>query len=1113
MRRRPAAALVASLVLLVVTVGVVGSPPGPRPSETPSRAAVLDALAQLPLGFEPNVGQDPAGVQYVARGPGYHLALSATEASLGLAETDAPVRMRLVGSDPAAAAAGVDPLAGRTNYLTGRDPSAWRADVPTFAKVAYDDVWPGVDVVYLGDQRRLRHDFVVAPGTDPGVIAVEFPDSAVALDQSTGDLLLGPTRLSAPVLYQDIGGHRRSVTGAFTLRANNQVGFTVGAYDVRHPLVIDPTLVTSSYLGGSGIDNAAAVEVDGGGNVYIVGSTESPDFRVANPVQNTLNGDGSGGKSDAFVAKLNPEGTSLIFATYLGGANRDAASGVAVGSDGSVYVTGVTESANFPMKSPAAQEAYNGGPSDAFVTKLAPTGAAIEWSTFLGGSQTDGARGIAVSTAGEAWVTGSTNSVEFPVANPLQQNAPGPDDVDAFVTKVAADGASFAFSSRLGGSNDDRGLDVAVDGAGNGYLTGDTRSPGFPTARPLQAAAGGSDSGVAGSFADAFVTKVGPAGNMVYSTFLGGADTDQGTGIAVDGEGAVYVTGTTNSANFPVITPLQASKDADTDAFVTKVNPAGSAISYSTFLGGGGADTGTGIVVDQVGSATVAGTTGSTNFPTAKPLQGVKGGGATDGFVSTLAPAGATLVSSTYLGGRDDDQAAAIALGPGAETPVVVGTSTSPDFPTAKPLQPARAGTSADAFVTRISAAEAPTTATTLGQAGAAAPAASSGTHDRRVRLLVATTAALFLIAVLQTAYLRRKESAESSGWGPEQPEPLVPPLPVQTWGGGVRLIDDEPVGNDFFAGEPGEPTTAVAVPDLLGEDWSSPIGPPPVAQSVKQTRTPPPPPPLAPLPPAPRVPLEELSFWDLFPEDLPPSRRPGAQEEADWALEDQEEVLVAPGGFIPPPPPPPVPPPPSMAWEDPDPMPPEPEPGAPPIDDNLLLTELLDLSPAATREANATHYGNLIDAGGGDVFGNSDDDDDDDNGDDEDEDEDGDPADGDGTVGKAAGATKARSGTSSTKSSGSSGTGSGTRKPRPKRSGRRRPKPAGSGSGGSGAGGSGGGSGGGGGGGGGGSGPSGTGSGGGSNAGGSGGGSKSGGSGGGGTPGGGGGGAGNLGG
>ena len=598
---------------------------------------------------------------------------------------------------------------------------------------------------------------------------------------------------------------------------------------------------------------------------------------------------------------------------------------------------------------------------------------------------------MAVSPSGEAFVTGSTNSVEFPTANALQQTAPQPDDVDAFVTKLAADGATLAFSTRLGGSNDDRGLDIAVDATGNAYVTGDTRSPGFPTARPLQPGAGGAAAGVTGSFSDAFVSKFGPAGNnLVYSTFLGGSDTDQGTAIAVDSEGSAYVTGSTNSPNFPVISPtLQARKDGDTDAFVSKVNPAGSALSYSTYLGGSGADIGTGVVVDRSASVTVVGTTGSSNFPTANPLQGVKGGGATDAFVSTLATAGDTLVSSTYLGGKEDEQAAGVAIGAGAATPVVVGTTGSTDFPTAKPLQAARAGSAGDAFVTRVSAAEAASPATSAGSGGApggtaaAASSEDSSTHDKRVRLLVATTAGLFLIAVLQTAYLRRKAATESAHWGAEQPEPLVPPPPVQTWGGGVRLIDDEQPDDNVFTSvvdtdddQSGEMTavgrpvmggSGVAVPDILDEDWSA-EAPPPVR-------------------PPPHVPLEELSFWDLFPEDLPPSRRPGAHDEADWALEDQEDVLVRPGRGVSPPPPPPLPAPPAPVpgpWGDSAPMPAAvPGAGSEPAraraaaaaedDDNLLLTELLDLSPAATQAANKAHYGNLIDAGGGDVGGRDD--------------------------------------------------------------------------------------------------------------------------------------------
>ncbi len=1017
MRRRPAAALVASLVLLALTSGVPGRLAGTRPAEAPAPAAALDALAALPLGFEPNVGQAGTGTDFVVRGPGYRLALTANAADLVVDGT--PLRMRLVGSDPAAAATPGTPLPGHTNYLTGRDPAGWRTHVPTYTGVTYSGVWPGVDVVYQGDRRRLRHDFVVAPGTDPSTIAVAFDAGAdgvgdvPTVDPATGDLLVGDARLSRPTVYQDVDGAHRPVDGAFRISDDGRVGFDVGSYDRTRPLVIDPTLVTSSYLGGAGIDNAAAVDVDGGGNVYIVGSTESTDFRATNPFQNTLNTDGSTGKSDAFVAKLSADGASLLYATYLGGSNRDAAGGVAVASDGTLYVTGVTESENFPRTDGVAQGAYGGGPSDAFVTKLNPTGSGLAWSTFLGGAQTDAARAIAVNGSGEAFVTGSTNSVAFPAVNPLQTTAPEPDDVDAFVTKVSFDGTSFGYSTRLGGSNDDRGLDIAVDATSNAYVTGDTRSPGFPTARPLQAGAGGSSSGVAGSFSDAFLSKFGPAGdNLVYSTFLGGSDTDQGVAVTVDSEGAAYVTGTTNSPNFPVKVPLQALKDSDTDAFVTQVNPAGSDLVYSTYLGGGGADSGMGIMVDRTGSVTVVGVTGSSNFPTAKPIQGVKGGGATDAFVSTLAPGGGTLVSSSYLGGREDDQATGVAVGPGAATPVVVGSTSSADFPTAKPLQSARAGTTADAFVTRISAAEEASTPTSIGTGGAGTPVpAKSGTHDKRVRLLVATTAGLFLIAVLQTAYLRRKAAAESAQWGgPAQPAPLLPPPPAQTWGGGVRVIEEEAddnvfasiVDDDRSAGLAVTAGSSVAVPDLLDEeDWVAPAAPPR---------------------PAPRVPLEELSFWDLFPEDLPPSRRPGGADDTDWALEDQEDVLVRPGASPSSPPLPPPPPPPPIPWSDVDAGAAAPPP-PPPADDNLLLTELLDLSPAATQAANAAHYGNLIESGGGDVGRRR-------AAADEDGDTDGEDEDAD---------TEARTAGSGP---GSRPPGSGTRKPRPKGSGKRRRKP-----------------------------------------------------------------------
>ncbi|MEA2844141.1 MAG: hypothetical protein QOJ69_1812 [Actinomycetota bacterium] len=963
MRRRTAAPVLAllGLTFLLATLPgwmATGRAPGAgqaRPAPVPSAAQAVDTLAGLPLAFEPNRGQADAGTDYVARGPGFRLALGPAEATLDLSGGDAsggdgagtPLRLRLVGSDPGASSTAGDPLPTRTNYLVG-DPSSWLTDVPSYGKVTYDDVYPGVDLVFFGNQRRLEHDFVVAPGADPGAVTFEVDgDRTLSLD-AAGDLVVtGPAggtdvRLARPVLYQDGKTGRRAVEGSFVLKGGNQVGFSVGGYDRRLPLVIDPVLITSTYLGGTGLDSAAAVEVDGAGNVYVVGATESTDFPMAKPLQPTLNRDGSTGKSDAFVTKYNPDGKTLLYSTYLGGNARDAASGVVVGGDGSVFVTGLTESQDFPKTTPAAQEIYGGGPSDAFVAKINPGGDALTYATYLGGKETDAARAITVVSSGEAIVTGSTNSVEFPSVNPLQATPPRPEDVDAFVTKVSSGGNSFAYSTRLGGSNDDHGLDVATDLGGNAYVTGDTRSPGFPTARPLQAGAGGTASGVGGSFADAFVSKLDPAGtNLVYSTFLGGSDTDQGTAIAVDGDGAAYVTGNTNSPNFPIANPIQGRKDADTDAFVSKINPGGAALVYSTYLGGGGTDSGTAIAVDRGNNATVVGSTASSNFPTAKPLQGVKGGGVTDAFLSTLNAAGTALATSTYLGGRDDDSAAGVAMA--GSTPVMVGSTGSSDFPTANPLQPARSGTASDAFVTHMSQAEG-------ADAAAATPAAvgGSGSHERRVRILVATTAGLFLIAVLQTAYLRRRSAATAEGDidgdRDSEPDTVVPTSPAPQWGGGVRVLDDES-RDDAFAGgvgqddggdetrqspslppsvpPPGVPATAgppadappsgpstLAVPDLLEEWAGTGAGPGP----------------------PPRAPLEDLSFWDLFPEDLPPSSLSAGLEDDEWAIRDNtEDVLIGPPTTPPPPTPSATP---STGAG--------PAPGTPPWDDDILLTDLL---------------------------------------------------------------------------------------------------------------------------------------------------------------------------
>ena len=938
--RKPLALATAMLgfALAAALVPTVASrhQPAPGPSGPLSGThRTSDLLATLPLAFE------PSGTGFVSRGPGYSVVLTPSETVMRLG-TGRELRMRLVGANTEPAVAGRNPLPGTANYLVGDDPSAWRTAVPTFAGVEHRGVYPGVDLVFHGNQRRLEHDFVVAPGADPGAVVVEFDADRLTIDTS-GDLVAtvagGPVRLAAPVLYQDVGGARHTVAGSYVGRGGNRVGFEVGRYDPALPLVIDPVLVTSTYLGGSGNETAHSVDVDSAGNIYLTGSTESADLTTAAPLQARLNQDGTTGRPDAFVAKIDPAANSLVYATYLGGSSRDVGFSVAVGADNSAYVTGVTESANFPTARPI-QPAFGGGSSDAFVARLSPDGASLLYGTFVGGRETDGGRGIDVDRQGNAYFTGSTSSPDFRSVGSFPAGPVRPDDVDAFVAKVNAAGSAFDYSARLGGSNDDNGVDVAVDGNGNAVVTGDTRSPGFPTARPYQPGSGGSASGVGGSFADAFVSKVDPAGGaLVYSTFLGGSDSDLGSGIALDTQGNAYITGSTSSVDFPTAgtTRVQGRKDGDTDAFVSKLDPNGATLVYSSYLGGNGADAGTSVAVDGNGVASVAGTASSTNFPTASAIQGAKGGGQSDAFVAQFDPAGAVLVSSSYLGGRDDDQGAAVALAPDG-TVVVAGVTNSPDFRTIKPLQAARTGSGGDAFVLTIAEGQA---------AAPVEPAPSRTSHQRRVRFLVGSTAALFLAAVLHTAYLRRRASSDSE-W---QPGPEIPAPPRhEKVGSGVRVLDDrsdeQPAGEETGAGDetlavpPAAPVTAtpprarptradrhaknrrapapvttsapvdeVPVPDLLDETqagqgnqwWDRP---------PEDDLVPPPPPrppaarPVAPqaAPLIPPLPAEDLSFWDLFPEDLPvPSGPPGAPADP-WSPDYPADDLLAERHPSPPP-------------------------------------------------------------------------------------------------------------------------------------------------------------------------------------------------------------------
>jgi len=648
----------------------------------------------LPLAFEANRGQAESQVLYLARSPGYTAFLTATQAVLSrsFAQEHRAISMRMLGGDADATTQGIEPLATHSNYFTGNDPTRWRKDVPAYAKVRYEQVYPGIDVVYHGNQRQLEYDFVLAPHANPRRIALEFSGAEPLRLDRDGNLVLVHSAgmvQQRPLAWQNIDGVRRTVDVRYVLHAKRRVGFALGPYDAARELVIDPVFVYSSYLGGTGDDGAVKIAVDSAGSAYVVGHTASTNFPVLGAAQPVY-----GGGGDIFVAKLNAAGTALVYSTYFGGTGGDSGQAIAVDANGKAYLTGSTSSLDFPTTANAAQPAYGGG-NDGFLVILDSTGA-LAYSSYLGGSGLDVGTAVAVDGVGDAYVTGYTQSTNFPVTNGVVQTALAGIE-DAFVAQISAAG-EIIYSTYVGGSALDLARGIAVDGAGNAYIAGYTQSTDFPvSAGALQKTYGGGN-------ADAFVAALDPTGaNLVYATFLGGSADDYATTLALDANGNAYVAGNSNSVDFPVTAAVQASNGGGVDAFVTQLDASGSSQIFSTYLGGSGYDTALGIALDASGAAYVTGYTQSANFPTtANAGQRTFAGGSSDAFVVQLTAVGAFGYGS-YLGGSGLDSGYGIAVG-NTGVAYMTGNTMSSNFPvTLGALQPNRAG-SGDAFVTAFPA-------------------------------------------------------------------------------------------------------------------------------------------------------------------------------------------------------------------------------------------------------------------------------------------------------------------------------------------------------------------------------------------------------------------------
>ncbi len=863
------------------------SPKTVTPDLRAKAAPSVQSFTSLPLRFEANQGQTDERVEFLSRGQGYTLFLADGEAVLSLSSRQSAVgsrqttadgnlkletgngkpetgksksenrkaedggkpqiqnpkskiqnsrfpspesqvptilRMKLVGAQ-AAKAVGVEPLASNSNYFIGNDPKKWRRNVPNYARVKYEGVYPGIDLIYYGKEAggrsqesgvtlrqaqgpersrggsqgsegeggaiaggrgQLEFDFVVAPGADPKAIAFEIEtgnrksetgnsqfenrssrtsaeskiqnlkskidegSGPVRVD-ANGDLVIateaGEVRFRKPVVYQEQSAvssrqsavnnpqlithnprpttsalnrqssidKRQFIEGRYVLAANYQVRFEVPAYDKSRPLIIDPVLSYSTFLGGANTDAGYGIAADDAGNVFVAGTTVSVNFPTKTPFQTV-----SGGNFDVFVTKIDPTGAALVYSTYLGGSGSDRVTGMALDGSGSIHIGGTTTSTNFPTTASGFQRTPGGGTcgteacSDAFVAKVKPDGTGLDYSTYLGGSSADLAAGIVLDSEGNVYIAGATESINFPTAAALQPALAGA--ADAFLTKLNPGGTVLVYSTYLGGSATDNGQAIAVDSSGNATVAGYTFSTDFPTASPLQGASGG--------MSDVFITEINPAGDaLVFSTYLGGAGKDHARAVALDGSGNVHVGGDTTSADFPVSAgAFQMALAAGTcgaspcaDGFLAKLDPAGAATLFSTYLGGTDLDQVSAITVSAAGQAFVTGSTGSADFPLVNPLQSAFGGGTCspnscpDAFVARLDATGSPLVYSTYLGGNAADSGHAIFVDASDNAYVtgLTGSGNFPATPAAFQTAPGATSSSGDAFVVKIGPADA----------------------------------------------------------------------------------------------------------------------------------------------------------------------------------------------------------------------------------------------------------------------------------------------------------------------------------------------------------------------------------------------------------------------
>lgn len=720
---KKALALSLTLMLLVGCVPQTHSGQTPKADGDP-RATLgkraLGAFAQLPRYFIANQGQWDENIAYYLQGGGRAIAFAADAVTISLGE--AILRTRFVGAE-AAQPVGVEEMATKVNYIIGSDPAKWRTNIPTYGKVAYHDLYPGIDLYYTGENDALKYTLVVEPGTDVSQFRMAFEGTDALRVDETGDLLIllagGELRDARSYAYQVIGGRRVEVDVAFVLHDSHTYGFAVrGGYDPRYLLVIDPTLEYGTYLGGGKEDQGRGVAVDDAGNVYVVGTTSSTDFPTASPYLGA-----NQGYNDAVVAKIDVTqsgAASLVYATYLGGSEGDTGEGIGVDGSGNAYVTGYTTSSDFPTTEGAYDRScgtdgtcnYDGlfVYYDVFIAKLNPSGDDLVYSTYLGGSDSDVIYSdIAVDGTDSAYVAGYTFSADFPTTEGAFDRTCGTDGAcnydaqedeiyqDVFVAKFNPSGSDLVYATYLGGNDRDLGLGLDADESGDAYVAGHTWSPDFPTtATAYQGTHAGGDK-------DLFVARLNADGSdLVYATYLGGSDLDDCSDIATDGAGNAYVTGDTGSEDFPTQNAYQQTCALGpfgcSDGFVTRIDTTKSnaaSLIYSTYLGASRLDHGHGIVVNG-STAYVTGWTTSPDFPTTADAFDRSCG--TDGDcnpsptwvrrsdvfvveIDTAQSGASSLAYASFLGGGRGEWGYGIAAS-GTGDAYVIGETQSADFPT-----------------------------------------------------------------------------------------------------------------------------------------------------------------------------------------------------------------------------------------------------------------------------------------------------------------------------------------------------------------------------------------------------------------------------------------------